>query len=316
MSGVFTIPAGTSFVDALAAGLIERFGNPPENLASALILLPTRRSVRSLRDAFLRQSGGRAMILPVMRPIGDVDEDEMTIALSADFEADADLPPTIGGLRRQLLLARRIRDDPAFGVTGDEQAAQLAAALASFIDEVDTAEADLGRLETLVDDAGLSEHWQTTLRFLTGVLDAWHQTLEREDRIDPAAHRRQLLDNLEQRWRDSPPDGPVIAAGSTGTIPATARLLARVRSLPSGMVVLPGLDQDLDDAAWSTIAPSHPQHALKALLDHFEIVRQSVRPWPVPEWAQLPAGLPERHQLFSDVMRPAEATATWSDLED
>lgn len=316
MNGVFTIPAGTSFVDALAAGLIERFGDPPEELANALILLPTRRSVRSLRDAFLRQSGGRAMVLPVMRPIGDVDEDEMTVALSADFEGDVDLPPTIGGLRRQLLLARRIRDDPAFGVTGDEQAAQLAAALASFIDEVDTAEADLGRLENLVDDAGLSEHWQTTLRFLTGVLDAWHQTLKREDRIDPAAHRRHLLDNLEQRWRDNPPQGPVVAAGSTGTIPATARLLARVRALPLGMVVLPGLDQDLEDGAWASIAPSHPQHALKTLLEHFEVEREAVQSWPVPGWAHLPAGSPERHQLFSDVMRPAEATAAWSELDD
>lgn len=316
MSGVFTIPAGTSFVDALAAGLIERFGDPPEALANTLILLPTRRSVRSLRDAFLRQSGGRAMILPVMRPIGDVDEDEMTLALSADFEGEADLPPTIGGLRRQLLLARRIRDDPAYGVTGDEQAAQLAAALASFIDEVDTAEADLGRLETLVDDAGLSEHWQTTLRFLNGVLDAWHQTLAREDRIDPAARRRRLLDNLEQRWRDDPPPGPVIAAGSTGTIPATARLLARVRELPQGMVILPGLDQDLEDDAWESIAPSHPQHALKTLLEHFEIDRAAVQPWPVPGWAHLPVGSPDRHRLFSDVMRPAQATASWSQLDD
>ena len=36
---------------------------------------------------------------------------------------------------------------------------------------------------------------------------------------------------------------PVIAAGSTGTVPATARLLATIASLPNGAVVLPGLDK-------------------------------------------------------------------------
>ena len=40
---------------------------------------------------------------------------------------------------------------------------------------------------------------------------------------------------------------PVIAAGSTGTVPATARLLKTIASLPNGAVVLPGLDLTLDD---------------------------------------------------------------------
>ncbi|WP_163317514.1 hypothetical protein, partial [Enterobacter hormaechei] len=49
------------------------------------------------------------------------------------------------------------------------------------------------------------------------------------------------------------PRGPVIAAGSTGSMPATAKFLHAVASLPHGAVVLPGLDTDLDDDAWRTI---------------------------------------------------------------
>src|SRR5256885_7498107 len=42
----------------------------------------------------------------------------------------------------------------------------------------------------------------------------------------------------------------VIAAGSTGSIPATAELLKTIAQLPNGAVVLPGLDSDLDEPSW------------------------------------------------------------------
>ncbi|MBA1914476.1 hypothetical protein HLX87_25325, partial [Escherichia coli] len=51
--------------------------------------------------------------------------------------------------------------------------------------------------------------------------------------------------------------GPVIAAGSTGSMPATAKFLHVVAKLPNGAVVLPGLDTDLDEASWDTIGGEH-----------------------------------------------------------
>ncbi|MBT7647738.1 MAG: double-strand break repair protein AddB, partial [Rhodospirillaceae bacterium] len=311
MNGAFTIPDGMSFVEALAAGIIARHGDKPEHLADVLVLVPTRRSARSLRDGFLRQSGGRALILPTIQPIGDVDEDDLTVGLAGDHLAGSDLPPAIAPLRRQLLLTRRIRADTEFGTASDEQAAQLANALASFIDEVDTAEADLGRLDTLV-EAELSEHWQKTLRFLTNLTDAWHHELHAEDRMDPAARRRALLDRLGRLWETHPPSGPVIAAGSTGSIPATARLLAGVLALPLGAVVLPGLDQDIDERAWNLIEDSHPQHSLKALLDRLGLERDQVLPWPVPEAGNLPLGSPARRKLLSDALLPPDADPSWT----
>ena len=44
----------------------------------------------------------------------------------------------------------------------------------------------------------------------------------------------------------------MIAAGSTGSMPSTAKFLHAVAALPQGAVVLPGLDTDLDDDAWRT----------------------------------------------------------------
>lgn len=68
-ASVYTVPPHRDFVTALAGGLLDRFGSTPEGLAPVLVLLPTRRACRTLREAFLRLSGGAPLLLPRMRPI-------------------------------------------------------------------------------------------------------------------------------------------------------------------------------------------------------------------------------------------------------
>ncbi len=60
--------------------------------------------------------------------------------------------------------------------------------------------------------------------------------------MNPAARQVALLDAQAAAWTRAPPAIPVLAAGSTGGIPAVARLLRVVAGLPQGRVVLPGLD--------------------------------------------------------------------------
>src|SRR4029079_1547540 len=105
--------------------------------------------------------------------------------------------------------------------------------------------------------------------------------------------------------------GPVIAAGSTGSIPATAGLLATIATLPHGALVLPGLDTDLDDATWSMIGNAdgepmhaHPQYALAGLLARIGIVRGAV--------TTLGETQPHRRErLTSEALRPAAASELW-----
>src|SRR5690606_9186908 len=64
---------------------------------------------------------------------------------------------------------------------------------------------------------------------------------------------------------------PVIAAGSTGSIPATAALLKAIADLPRGKVVLPGLDTSLTPGQHEMLvkgvnAHGHPQYGLARLL--------------------------------------------------
>ena len=154
-------------------------------------------------------------------------------------------------------------------------------------------------------------YWQLTLKFLQIAREAWPLVLREAGFIEPAA-RRDLLIKAEAARLARKTDGPVIAAGSTGSIPATADLIATIAHLPHGAVVLPGLDTDLDEASWRLIAgdeerkiapvAGHPQFAMQALLTRIGMTRAQVVPL---------AAARGRERLVSEALRPAAATDLW-----
>ena len=309
MAGVFTISPDRSFVDSLATGILAEVGDTPQALLDYTILLPTRRACRALRDAFLRASDGTALLLPAMRPLGDVDEDELLLQ-DLPVGADLDIPPVIPGLRRRLMLARLILswESPAGPVTVD-QAARLSAELERLLDQVQTERLSFDGLQGLVPES-YAAHWQKVLDFLKILTEHWPAILTDEGGIDAADRRNRLLETLAENWAVSPPQGQIIAAGSTGTIPATADLLATVAALPNGRVVLPGLLYD--PTSWEAVHrdQSHPQHNLARLLER---LKQS--PETVQTWMDKPPPAP-RTALIAEVMRPAETTQAWRALGD
>ena len=71
----------------------------------------------------------------------------------------------------------------------------------------------------------------------------------------------------------------MIAAGSTGSQPATRMLLGVIAQLPRGAVVLPGLDREMDEDSWQKLDPSHPQFGLHELLGALAVERAAVPDW-------------------------------------
>lgn len=302
---VFTIAPDRPFLDVLAARLIALYGRDPLQLARVTVLLPTRRACRALRDAFLRQSEARALLLPRLAPLGALDEGDEAFELGLGDPLGP--PPAIAPAHRVLLLARMIRRRGDGGLGGDigaDQAVHLASALARLIDQVQTEQRPWSDLEKLVPEA-FADHWADTLKFLQIVTEAWPQVLAERRLVDPAERRNRLLADQARRWQQQPPPDPVIVAGSTGTVPAAAALIAVVARLPLGEVVLPGLDLDLarDPAAWDAVDQTHPQFGMKQLLARLEVPPEAVQPWPRTS-ADGP-GRPDRIRLASLAMRPA-----------
>ncbi|MCA3262236.1 MAG: double-strand break repair protein AddB [Telmatospirillum sp.] len=303
---LFDIPAGTPFLAALASGIRSELGSDPLALSRATVLLPNRRAVRALGEAFLAAGDGAALLLPRIAAIGDVDEDELTLAAETASLA-AELPPAIDALARHLLLARLVaaRGDL---VPTPAAAFKLAEALASLLDEMQIEEVGFERFADLV-PADYAAHWGETLAFLDILREAWPKILASRGEMDGQARRAKLIRALAAHWARIPPAGPIWAAGSTGSVPATAHLLATIARLASGAVVLPGLDRTADAATWEAIGedPSHPQYGLNLLLRRMEATRADVRDWP----GTLPG---PRASLVASVLLPAPATESWRDM--
>ena len=333
---VFTIPASAPFIptliDALMGGrLVPGFvpGRDPLALAGATLYLPTRRACRLARDRFLDVTKLSAAILPRIVAIGDVDEDEIAFAQSASPAAPAlELPPALGGLERRLLLARLVLQWTAAiapdakgnaPLVANTPAAALALAddLARLMDDMTTRRVSWDRLGDLVPDDH-DKYWELTLQFLQIAREQWPNVLAEHGAMEPAARRDALIEAEAARLLNKT-EGPVIVAGSTGSMPTTATLIATVAKLPHGAVVLPGLDTNLDDESRKliigardadgreTTAPAigHPQFAMQALLTRIGIPRAEVQ-------RLGEAGARERYVL--EALRPAAATDRWQQL--
>src|SRR5262245_13399248 len=337
---VFTIPAATPFVPTLIRALVDGTlvsgfpaGRDPLALAAATLYLPTRRACRLARDLFLAEIGGNAAMLPRIVAIGDLDEDEIAFAQAATgaLAADAlDLPPALGGLERRMLLAQfvltwaaspemRMAEGVPLVANSPSAALALADDLARLMDDMTTRQVSWDRLDDLV-PAELDAYWQLTLRFLKIARDHWPALLDQRGAIEPAT-RRDLLIAAEAKRLAAHTAGPVIVAGSTGSMPATAELIATIANLPHGAVVLPGLDTDLDPQSWELIggrrdaadrelvdaAVGHPQFAMHALLRRIGIARDEVTTLGKPS-------LHGRERFASEALRPAAATDRWRRL--
>ena len=310
----YAIEARRPFLEDLAGGVLDGLGElAPETLSDAVVLLPNRRAARAFVDALARQAGGRTVLLPQVRPLGDLEEDEPPFSPG---DLGLDLPPAIDPLARRFEMARliseRLRTDlPPL------RALEMAEALGGFLDSCQLEEVpDLGRVATLV-EGDLAEHWRVSAEFLGLVVEAWPARLAELGLVDPAWRRARLLRLLADRWAENPPQRPVIAAGSTGSAPAAAAVLAAVAAAPLGCVVLPGLDRDVDPRVWSQLRDNeqHPQNALWRLLDRHGVPREAVRSWfQPPEDPAAAARSRARQRLLNEALRPADATDDWRDL--
>src|SRR5712691_1382034 len=332
VSRVFTIPASVPFVPTLIRVLIGGTLVPgfpaardPLALAGATLYLPTRRACRLARDLFLDVTAENAAILPRIVAIGDVDEDEIIFALAATgaIATEAlDLPQPLGGLERRLLLAQLVRQwasriapdkkgEAALVANNPASALALADDLARLMDDMTTRGVAWERLDELVPE-NLDRYWQLTLEFLKIAREAWPKILAERGRIEPAA-RRDALIKAEAARLAARTDGPVIAAGSTGSMPATAELIATIRKPPRGAAVLPGLDLALDAQSWELIggrgdgdarvapAVEHPQFAMQALLRRIGIAREQVV-------ALGPSGAHDRERYISVALKDTATT--------
>ena len=161
--------------------------------------------MRALGEAFLATGDSKALLLPRLAAIGDVDEDELVLTGSA-AALDTELPPAIDPMARSLLLARLV--EARGDLTPSPAAAlKLAEALAELLDAIQIEEVGFDAFANLVPD-DYARHWGQTLAFLEILRDAWPRILAGRGQMDPQARRVKLVRALAAHWQANPP-GPI-----------------------------------------------------------------------------------------------------------
>jgi ATP-dependent helicase/nuclease subunit B len=331
---VYTVDPGRPFLTALAEALlagdlpVPGGARPdPLQLADTTLYLPARPAARALQEAFLAASKGRALLLPRIELIGEGNEDLDLISGTESLGgAGRDLPAAIGELERQLalttLVLRWAESQRQGGGRGEEllpyaatgartpaQAARLARELARLIDALETAGIDLARLNALVPEE-YSEHWSRTLAFLDVVMQFWPAHLAERHLLSPVERRRRLLRADVERLEAGAGGAPTIVAGVTQADAAAVALIEAVIAQPNGALILPALDQTLDDRSWAAIGnhPEHPQFGLKKLIDALQLSRRDIPPLGGTGRSSVHRA---RWTLACEAMRPAGTTDLW-----
>lgn len=285
-------------------------------LSDVTIILPTSRARLSLAEQLARRGVG---LMPDLRTLGDSTEEEEPF-LVAEFPP---APPAASSLERRLALSRLVAlwagsPDGRRAFSSPPTAAEIlsmAGSLGELIDDLVTEERTAADLRAIAPDlaADLGEYWQQTLRFLDIALTYWPERLLQAGKDDASRLRGRRLDRQAALAPQMFGDRPVIVAGSTGSIPATARLLKAIDSLERGAVVLPGLDCRLTPTQHEALlaidkAPhGHPQYGLARLLRRLGAAVSDVT-----ELA--PDGDDSRTRLVLTALALPDDTARWPEL--
>jgi ATP-dependent helicase/nuclease subunit B len=301
MATVFNIPTGYSFLESFSMGLLKMGQQDPFGLSQMEVFLPTRRACIEVQRAMLRQGEERCFLLPKLTPLGDLDEDDLFLTSPLD---ECNLRPLLPPFKRLGFLTKLIEEytkksglpsTPALSL-------KLAKSLVRLMDQATIENVPWEGLLHLV-PSEFASHWQLTLNFLEIITTHWPKILEEKGFMEPYARHHKLVEAMISRWEKFPPPHPILAAGSTGTMPATFQLLKAIATLPQGIVILPGLDTALTEEDVNALSPCHPQYAPTRFLQKMNLTIGDIRPWPGLEGQK--AGSLDRARLFAQSLKPS-----------
>lgn len=294
---IFGIPNGVDFPKALVFELTKRMSHqPPHEMAQVEIIVNTRRMARRMRDLF---DAGPALLMPRVRLLSEIE----------DLHPSIDVAKSNSALKRRLelvqLVANLLEKEQSFAARASLY--DLADSLATLMDEMqgEGVSADVIANLDVTDQSGHWERAKTFINIAQSYIDS------SQDSPDTETRQRIIVLKLMEYWEETPPQKPIILAGSTGSRGTTLLLMQAIAKLPQGAVILPGFDFDMPAPIWSSLSDAmlsedHPQFRFHKLLQSLD-----KSPTDVTQWGDDTPAAPARNKLVSLALRPAPVTDAW-----
>lgn len=290
---IYSVPLSQDFADSLTKFILDQYQSDPFKMANVEIILPTRRACLGLKEAFLRASHEKSLLLPKMTALYDMDN------------LDENLPPKMPILNRTLLLAKLCMAKP--NISSIDKAVMVAIGLGELLDEFYQYETDISHLNTLVQEQQFAEHWNETVEFLDIIHTYWPQILSERGQIDEMDYKIRMIKSYAKKWQQSIPSHPIIMAGFDGAIPAVIELAKVIHTLPQGILFLNGVDTLLTKEEFQRLPTVHPQYPLKRLLDGLNISLDDIIVY---------GKITPAERLMHETLKPAEETNTWQYIQE
>ena len=318
---LFSIAPDAPFLPTLAGSLMDGALLPNWSrdgafwLSDITIYVPTKRARLALIDQLLKLNGG-TQLLPNIFTLGEGDDAENAFFTDPDvdgFNVTSKLYRTtiLGQLIKKWAEIAAQNQQPGFSSPpSTTEILAMAQSLGGLIDDFLTEEVEFERISNLVPEE-LAQNWQETLKFLDIAFTAWPQHLQEIGQIDAALLRRQRFDFASDSLALRYGDRPVIAAGSTGSVPATRRFLKAISGLPNAAIVLPGFDVSMSPDEHAHLIEeknqchAHPQFGMAKLLREIGEGPQAVQSLGTANGA--------RASILNATLARIEQTANWHD---
>ncbi|APE45076.1 double-strand break repair protein AddB [Sulfitobacter alexandrii] len=294
---VFGLAPGVDFPAGLVAGMRDRLaGQPPETIARTVLIVNSQRTRHRLRQVFDAGPPGFMPRISLVTELGHLLPGHM-------------IPEAISPLRKRLELTKLVSGlldaDPSLAPRSSLY--DLANSLAALMDEMQGEGVTADDIAAL-DVSDQSGHWGRAQQFIALAQQYLDQTVSTPD---VETRQRRIVTDLVRNWQESPPDHPVLLAGSTGSRGTTAMLMQAIAHLPQGAVVLPGYDFEMPTGVWQdlddeTMAEDHPQYRFRALMRALDLPSAQIRPW-----CDTAPSSSARNALISLSLRPAPVTHAW-----
>ncbi len=305
----YNVPPGEDFASALVRGLEDRLSLEgkvkPDRHSGVVIILNTARSLKRLEHAFFEKGIG---ILPKIGLVTD-----LSFLVNGLFPLGEKV--RIESRTERLLTFEKLIYaylEQLGNLKQRENSFNLAATLDDILRDLILAGLDVDAFEK-IENMNLSSHWIQSLGFLK-VIKEYKTNLNKMKIMDQEGFNLLLLRLIEKEWKKSPPNYPVIVAGSTGSRYPTARLMRAVSFLPKGYVVLPGVDELMTKLIWNDVGKDHPQYSFRML---YSLINQSEvsskGPSEINNWASDKRGseIKSRARILSLAMLPARRVEMW-----
>lgn len=335
LQNIYSIPAECDFLQVLVKNLLDgsliKDFCPRDNpllLSTVTIFVPNRRAARALSTAFISAFKEEALLLPNIKTLGDVGDEDFGISPDASHfgQPGEEIKPLERTLQLSNLIeywvnameaeTKRIYDDEEIMIPSSKaDAILLAQDLSVLLSQITQEEINWSDIQNIVPE-NHAEWWKLTIAFLNIIMEAWPEHLKAKGLLDPADRASKLLDLRTEFYASARNKGPVIIAGSTGSVASTRRLLSAVAQLENGAVILPGLDKSVSNPEWQVLTDAksseiaaletHPQFGLAQLLKSLGIERDNVK-----QIGETSKDGRYCQSLLGLAMTPSDFTADW-----